>query len=1196
MYLKRLEMAGFKSFPEKIRLEFNDGVTAVVGPNGSGKSNISDAIRWVLGEQSAKSLRGSKMEDVIFAGTENRKSLGFAEVSMIIDNSSKLLPLDYAEVTVTRRMYRSGEGEYKINGSLCRLKDVHELFMDTGIGREGYSIIGQGRIEEILSARSEDRRMLFEEAAGIVKYKMRRQDACAKLEKEKQNLVRADDVIRELSLQLGPLESQSEKAKKYLELRDELKAVKVSAFLIQIEAYERQLEELCEQSLVLAAQLESEKVKQESLNERYERLKSDEAEEDELSKKAAEKRLEIISSNEVLTVELKVTEEKIRQLQSSEEKLKKQIAKCEKQIWKVSVELEDEVSRTDEAESCLRLKNGELDKLKSLLEELNAAMDEKDQGIDAVNARLLEETEKAAALKGSIQRIEDQLERADEMKEDAQVELARVIDGKGRVFSDAAAQREQFSKVEESSLKLEQSMRALSSELDEVNASLNESYTRAAVALKKLSESESKKKILKDLEADFEGYNKSVKAVLKRKQARPEEFSGICGAVAELLETPKEYETAIEIALGYAMQNIVARTEQDAMAAIEYLKRSRQGRATFLPLTSIKPHDLKSKASLLMEKGVAGVAKDLISFSPEYENVFSNLLGSVIIVDNSINASTLSSKYHSAYKLVTLEGELFSTGGSITGGSVSSQSAGIFTRGRELKELEKDIAASRLESGLAQSEIDSLKSRKQAVNSLIADARIKLQETLLEKNNLSNKCSQLETELDQLGKEELALNAQISQAVQAGVSAREKLGSLRDELDAAEAAIAAVKRQIDEYQFSAASDKSRKDGILREISDLRVGIGGLEEKLSACRQSAQRLGAEMESSRQELSELSKELEENLALRFLKEESLVGIKASLEEGSQALSACLVDQGEIDAQRSKTRSAIEDLEARRRERIEFIGSLSNDISKLEMKIEQVEADNRRLFDEMWDEYKITPQSAKACEPVDKPASQLSREERRLKEAIRGLGDVNVGAIEEHQIVKSRYDFLHAQRMDILEAEEKLKAAIKDLTELMEKQFKEQFALISLNFGVVFRDMFGGGRGELRLTDADSVLESGIDIVAQPPGKNLQSLSLLSGGERALAAMALLFAILRMKPSPFCVLDEIEAALDDANVIRFANYIKRISSSTQFILITHRKGTMEAADVLYGVTMQERGVSKLVSVKLSGQGYEPEARVFA
>ncbi|MCL2565636.1 MAG: chromosome segregation protein SMC [Defluviitaleaceae bacterium] len=1186
MYLARLEMIGFKSFPEKIRLEFDRGITAVVGPNGSGKSNVSDAIRWVLGEQSARTLRGAKMEDVIFAGTANRKPLGFAEVTMVVDNRDGALKIGYEEVSITRRVYRSGESEYSINGTSCRLKDIHELFMDTGLGKEGYSIIGQGRVEEVLASKGEERRLLLEEAAGIVKYKTRRFEALNKLEKERTSLERVEDLINEIESTLEPLSIQSETAKKYLKFAEELKLVQVNIFISEVESAQEKIDKIDENLQIVRDQIEStEKSKlncEIKIDEYADKIQNFEEEVGELSSQIGENRSQFEQSENDIILK-------------------------EEQVKHINLDIENLKVRIDEKQNSIEEDTNELEKFDNQLAELTKELDEKnvllvekDKEFSGLTSIMSEEEEEVQNLNQSvydlmeyINNINNDLSRFESSYEQLEHRMEQIGEDAGnakeRLDTDAKEAESLSNTISNYDLEIEKlnnSLLQLSLEKGELSSELSDNKDLLKVCSAKRHEAEYRSKMLSELESLYEGYNSAVKSILSRKKSNPTDFSGIIGAVGELVSMDKRFETAIEIALGASVQNIVTKTENDAKSAIEYLKKNNRGRATFLPISTIKARNTALDKALLKEKGVIGTALDLCSFDKEYSNVFSSLLANTAIVDNMDSAISLSKKYNYANRLVTLEGELINPGGAITGGSVSGKVSGIFSRKRELGSLDVEIRSLTTEENRLSDIIAGIKKQLDAIDFQRDNSGKELQAIEVSKSASVEKLNQLNNLLAAYKENIEALTIEEAQLMASIVECNTNIRSSELSKKTKEDEIEAAKEKINLLNELIISQRLEKDSKYNDLTNLKVVIASLAEKHSNIKMQIEalkgsghsnltiidKLNIEIGLKNSEFTKRKQEIEELTD----KKERLKGINIKLNDEIET------KQGNF----KKMRDELKKFEEGKLDSIEQLSILSNEKMKLELQKEHIDEDLRKTYDHMWNEYELTYNSAKEYPKLDIPLSKLASSERSLKSDIRQLGDVNVGAIEEYRSASERYEFLTTQAADIKEAEEKLKELISQLTEMMEKQFRAHFAVISDNFSSVFKDIFGGGTAYLQLSDEENVLESGIEIIAKPPGKALQNLSLLSGGERALTATALLFAILRMKPSPFCILDEIESALDDANAARYINYLQKFRGETQFILITHRKSVMEAADVLYGITMQEQGVSALVSVKFEGE----------
>ena len=1272
MYLKELELQGFKSFPEKVKLDFNKGITAVVGPNGSGKSNISDSVRWVLGEQKAKSLRGGKMEDVIFAGTANRRPVGFAEVSMTLDNTDKKINMDYSEIKVTRRVYRSGESSYLINGSECRLKDIYELFMDTGIGRDGYSIIGQGKIDEILSNKSEDRRLLFEEAAGIVKYKNRRNEAENKLEKEKQNLVRINDIISEIESKIEPLEKQAEKAKKYLELYADMKDADIKLFKINGKKLEEDilkakddLDNIKQETCLHEENLDAVKIETENIKSTVEQLS---LEMEEINRTIAELSGEIEKNEGICAL----TAEQIKNLKDTVSELGEEKIKKEEHISENEAEIAVcEKNAAYMLNSVNKLK-AELDEKETVLKEMVESQSRREEKIDSLKADMIENIKKTADIKSALERTETLLEQFASRQnqiENEKKELDSKIKDKKIQSKSIELKAEQCSdeleELSKESKKLENKKSVAVKVADNIRQGLGEKNS-------KLSEKQSKLKVLSDMEREHDGYYKSVKAVLQLKENGNPNFKGVRGAVAQLFKTDEKYETAIETALGGSMQSIVVDNENDAKYAVGYLKLKQLGRATFLPISTVKGKSLGTeKERLLNEPGIVAVASELVKYDKEYTGIAESLLGRILVVDTMDNAISFARRHNQGYRLVTLEGESFMPGGAITGGSTGKKS-NVFGRKREIDYLKSDIEALQAAVDGLTAELEKNSAKIEEIDEYLENGRKKSSEVNIDFITAEREAESVKKEISEYEEKTRLIIIESQQLEKQKEAVEKEKKEKQAELKEVETEIIRLQQTLNDFRDNSENGKNGRESISDEITAAKIKISALNEKRQFQLDSIRRLSEEktkfseeivlIESRRQKAYEQISEKEEtakNAAEIIRLQQTLNDFRDNSENGkngresiSDEITAAKIKisalnekrQFQLDSirrlseEKTKFSEEIVLIESRRQKAYEQIsekeetaknaaemteksknskigkeqelleitqkrkdenGKMSvnenrindfretilhckNETVRLEIKLEKLEEENKRLNDEMWDSYEITyPEAAQLFE-VTEPTAELMKRVRSLKAEIKLLGNVNVNAVDEYRETKERYEFLSKQKNDIIEAEEKLKEIIKDLSELMEKQFRQNLEIISENFNEVFREMFGGGKAYLKLSDEDDVLGSGIDIIAQPPGKNLQNMMLLSGGERALTAIAILFSILKMKPSPFCILDEIEAALDDANVQRFGDYLKRFSKDTQFIVITHRKGTMEAADVIYGVTMQEHGVSKIVSVK--------------
>ncbi|MDD3570804.1 MAG: chromosome segregation protein SMC, partial [Lachnospiraceae bacterium] len=1144
-------------------------------------SNISDSVRWVLGEQRAKSLRGDKMEDVIFAGTANRKPLGFAEVSLTLDNEDHKMPLDYSEITVTRTVYRSGESKYMINGTVCRLKDIHELFMDTGVGREGYSIIGQGRIDEILSSKSEDRRRLFEEAAGIVKFRNRRFEAIDKLEKEHQNLIRVEDIINELELKREPLEKQAEVAKKYLTLKEQLKRYEISNFYIQADKIEKEILKLEENKNISSSNIEDEKTAYQGAVEEIRALKADE----EMFLAEIEK---LSSSISVLATELEKNDGEIKlcteQIQNIDTNIKRIDLDTDSKRKKINDCKNEEsifYSKLTAIEVSISSIINSLAQQEEKFNKLSGTLARSEEQIEGYKADMLDKIRITSELKSNIQRLQlmsqQFIQRRDQISSESDYTQSQILQAKTRIDALSKLLEQKNTEIEN----LESRMSSLEETKKKLGCEIFEDQKNYQVKISRLNECRSKYKVLSEMKNDFEGFFKSVKSILKLRGTQG--FTGICGAVGELISVEQKYETAIEIAVGGALQNIVTETEQDAKTAIEYLKRNALGRSTFLPLSVIKGKDLGSdKGEVLKAQGVIGIAKDLIGYNSKYENVMSSLLGRVVIMENMDFALKLAAKTKHMYKLVTLDGDVLNPGGTMTGGSIAKKTSNIFSRSREITDLEEEIKVTEESSSnlfdritKAKEKVDEINFEKDEISGNLQEIHILVasmeQEKLQGESGIDEKNQRYESAMLEAG----TLMEQIS-------TANSDINEFSQKLKITEEEINEINRALEDYNDTLQSDKCARDSILNAITEFKVSLSSSEQEKYAVEENLRRIKREEKSLTEEIEHLSVEKGEFLSTRGLKKFEIEEIKKDINVNKEKQQNFEKLRSEISQKVHSIKEGTIEAEKKRQLHFETINKLENDVFKMETRLERLNEEKDRIFNTAWEEYEITYQQAKNMYDDSIPVAEISSVTKELKAEIKSLGAVNVNAIEEYKDVNERYVFLTTQRNDIINAEDKLQKIIVDLAVMMEEQFKEQFELISKNFNVVFREMFGGGKAYLKMMDESNVLESGIEIIAQPPGKNLQNMMLLSGGERALTAIAILFAILKMKPSPFCILDEIEAALDDANVKRFANYLRDFSGGTQFIVITHRKGTMEAADVMYGVTMEEQGISKVISVK--------------
>ena len=1186
MYLKALEIQGFKSFPDKTVLNFGEDITAIVGPNGSGKSNVSDAIRWVMGEQSSKSLRGAKMEDVIFGGTEKRSQMGFAQVTLVLDNTEHIFPrMEESEVAVTRRYYRSGESEYYINKQSVRLRDVNELFMDTGMGREGYSIVGQGKIDEILSVKSADRREIFEEAAGISKFRHRKEETERKLERTEENLVRINDKIAELELQVGPLRSQAEKAKKYLILRDELRTLEISVWLENLDKIKTDSIKLNTDYALAQQELERANA---ALDELYaaseqfaEKAHANDMEQERLRTECAEldaKRSEEDAAVAVLRTgiehnraSIERVENDLRDQSGRAESLTAQIAAKHARIEELAAqaaELEEELcaflAQAEELARTVGEAGSEVEALRA--KEALAASDAADcrADVSAINAGLAELAERRATLEAESESVDGQLtekRRAASASRRALEEAQEEADAVRNIISGHTLKMEGRVKREETA---RQKSIDLTMEKNNLDSRIH---------------------LLSEMEKEYEGFNKAVRLIMQA--AEKNTLRGVHGPVANLMTTDKRYAVAIEIALGAGMQNVVVDREEDAKSAINFLKQRDGGRATFLPLTAIRG-DMLREAGVEREYGYVGVASQLVQFDKRYAEIFNNLLGRTVVVEDMDCGIAIARKYSNRFRIVTLDGQVLNRGGSMTGGSVS-RSAGILSRANELKELtaRREALTEKLDAALR--EADEAKRDLNAAQYELDVAREQQRGAEDAVLRLTGEKKQYDMLLESLRSRESDIAAEL-----------ESITARTEEL---KKAAAAREEEIKKHEAEAARCRAESEEKLAGQNELQRDSAHLGDEIAARKSTLAGFTAERETTERALGDL-----ETLAQqmrgdedgrRALIEDYRAKIKAAEEEIAQhdAVTASLrADAEKRRAELAELAEAKLTLEGERsandrryRECNELLSQTQAAAGRLEQKRVTAAMEEKQILDKLWESYELSHSAAQEQRIELESVPKASRRINELKREINGLGNVNVGAIEEFDRVNTRYTYLTGQRDDVEKAKEELLGVIENITSEMTVIFKEQFALIRESFQETFLELFGGGKATLELEDENAVLDCGIEIKVQPPGKALKTLSLLSGGEKAFVAIALYFAILKVHPTPFCVMDEIEAALDEPNVIRVAHYMRRICDKTQFIVITHRRGTMEAADVLYGVTMQERGVSKVLTINMNDMAKE-------
>ena len=1185
MYLKRLEMQGFKSFAEKIKLDFNCGITAVVGPNGSGKSNIADAIRWVLGEQSVKTLRGSKMEDVIFAGTEHRKPLGFAEVTIVLDNSDSTLPIDYEEVAITRRVYRSGESEYLINKTNCRLKDITELLLDTGIGRDGYSVIGQGRIDEILSTRSEDRRQIFEEASGIMKYKVRKHDAEKKLELTRQNLERINDIIAELESQLEPLREQSEKARRFLDLREELKVLEVNVYLDSMKKFRDRLEVMDKQLKTVQDQINDENNKLDEITrsnkEKTDLLKSM----DERLEEAKQLFYEMEGNLERCSSEIKLNQEKIANLMQNIERLDTEKAELREKIEVLETEEAGKKDRLKYLERQLEEYSAKLAGFEKQMEELLKTLDEEERSIELLKSEIMDKMDIQSDKKLQISNLRSHIENMQKRQRSIDTEVYQNVVEKDREKMKKEELTESIRNAEQHIKKHKEKLSGLFCEREETDKMLSELRMKQAKINSDIQSKSSRVRTLREMEQKLEGYNRSVREVLQACHASPQFGRGIHGALAQLIEVDRKYETAIEISLGGALQNIVTQTEEDAKKAIEFLKKNKLGRATFLPIRSVEGRgfDNQTMARIKQCEGFCGVASELVSHDSVYTGIIRNLLGKVVVIDNLDNGIKMARKFRYSFRIVTLDGDLLNTGGAMSGGSLENRGTGILTRNREISELDEELKSLRQQETGVSKDIKQLTEDISRIDSDISSIENEIKNNELVKIRDESHLAQTDENLEKLTARMEMLRQEKEQLEREIKETGNELTKYELELLQIEEEISEAKKTVAEFQEKHKEDQAARDALHTDITDYKISVNSIKESIAGVNESSDRIHTEKENM--VMSITKKESEQERFREEIKklEEQIEGLNARIKKHSEERSGRSFEIDRLTEERKILEEDIYDIVNKINDTNKTILLLQEEYSRTEVRKTRLEAEMEALQDRIWNEYELTYSSAME---LKKDVGSLTSAQRRINEIknmIKELGPINVAAIDDYIKTKDRYEFMTNQRNDMEQAREKLLRVIAEMTSIMKKQFLEQFKLINKNFNDVFRELFNGGRASLTLVDEENVLESGIEIEAQPPGKKLQNMMLLSGGERAFTAIALLFAILRLKPSPFCVLDEIEAALDEANVYRFVEYLKNYSCNTQFIVVTHRKGTMEGSDMLYGVTMQEHGVSKIISMKM-------------
>ena len=1179
MYLKSIEVQGFKSFANKMKFQFHSGITGIVGPNGSGKSNVGDAVRWVLGEQSAKQLRGSNMQDVIFSGTENRKPLGVATVAITLDNSDHKLPTDYEEVTVTRRLYRSGESEYLINGTACRLRDINEMFYDTGIGKEGYSIIGQGQIDKILNGKPEERRELFDEAAGIVKFKRRKLTTQKKLESESANLTRVSDILSELTRQIGPLERQAEKAKIYLAKKEELKTQDINMFLLEMERIEKQLQEVEKDISISDNDIADASKRLEEAKEEYE---TSERHLEELNAAIEEKRGQLNNGNMVrqqLESQINILQEQIRSAQSSGKIFDDRMEAIEKELEGKKETLAQQNKQQEE--QMRTLSQHEQEEKQAAKETANhgETVAELEQSIADGQAELIDLLNERTNTKTKLQRY-------DTMKEQIQIRGAelnrRLLVAKGEeaeLAQNREALQAQYDEIADGIEKIckhnasiEVKIRQMSDKLSAKNHELEETRTEYHRQTSRLE-------ALRNITERYDGYGISIRKVMEQKSAR----EGIHGVVADLIKTEKKYETAIETALGGQLQHIVTADEKTAKEMIDYLKKNRFGRATFLPLTAIRKRGGLAREQALYEPGALGVASTLVDAKDVYEELVEYLLGQTLVVDHIDHAIVIAKKYKHSIRIVTLDGELLSPGGSMSGGAFKN-SSNLLGRRREAEDLEKAILKLKNQIEDIQCEIENLRDTRKKSREELEEQTQTLQKEYLRQNTAKLKLDEVKqqkektlTGHDQLKKEAGEMESQLSE-----IASEQSL--LTAELEDSQKKEKQLEADTVKYQQELEKERKLLEEAQQKLSERHTKSMQAKQQAEFSEENVKRLQEELEALADEKKEIHRNRENEEGEIQHRQEEIQRIKGSIDQAGKDAADMEALVQKLTEEKQKVSAVHKDFFRKREEVSQQMSDLDKERFRLDNKRERLQDFKERQTNYMWEEYNLTPSEAESYRSDTKTGADiLKKRVGELKAEIKALGPINVNAIEEYKEVSGRYEFLSAQHSDLVKAGEALKDIIADLDSGMRKQFIQQFAIMQKEFAKAFKELFGGGQGTLELVENEDILEAGIRIIAQPPGKKLQNMMQMSGGEKALTAIALLFAIQNMKPSPFCLLDEIEAALDENNVTRYAEYLKKLTKNTQFIIITHRRGTMAAADRLYGITMQEKGVSAQVSVNM-------------
>ena len=1179
MYLKNIEVHGFKSFANKIKFDFHNGITGIVGPNGSGKSNVADAVRWVLGEQRVKQLRGASMQDVIFSGTENRKPQSYASVSITLDNSDHQLAIDYEEVTITRRVYRSGESEYLLNGTACRLKDVNELFYDTGIGKEGYSIIGQGQIDRILSGKPEERRELFDEAAGIVKFKRRKSAAEKRLENEHANLLRVNDILSEVEKQLGPLERQSEIAKQFLKKRSDLEENEIQSFLLEMDRIHQQLQSVEEKAVIAQQDLDDTNEKFESIRDEYDKMEQELSLLEDGITSTRDKMSETSLLKGKLEGQIGVLKEQIKSASLNDSQYEERIAGLNVQKEELHLQQEQYLKSKEELQSFLDKVTGEQQHATSRLKEIQQEIVQYNQNIEKGKNEIMELLNNKASMKGKQQKYDTLLEQTNIRKAQLNQRLLQKHSDEEQMQADLLEQEARLNQVEAQLLEKSSQSRTY----EEEAKTWSEKYKETSSKLEQMNISfhreQSRYESLVNIAERYDGYTNSIRKVMEKK----DEESGLIGVVADIIQVDKKYEQAIETALGGNIQNIVTKDEQTAKNMIRYLKDQKLGRATFLPLTTVTPKEDEKTQQALSEPGVIGRADSLIKTDEQFRKVMEFLLCRVIVVDHIDSGLKLAKKYQYGLRIVTLEGESLNYGGSLTGGSFKNNS-NLLGRGREISQLEESIHNKEKAIQEAKNRLEEIQTAREFLNKDKEELREQIAELEMEKRTLvlALERARNQKEESDLLYANLALeNQEIENQIREIKCSKEQV---RLDMEQAQSRNEEISKQIEQWKENLEEQMYLEEEEGKRVSSLQMEEASCSQKNGFMQENLDRILGEIKRLDGEIQTITESSMVSKNDIVKKQQEIQELEAAILTGDGRQADLEEELKEAIARKEECTKRHKGFFDKREELTKRQADLDKELFRLNGQREKLNETGENLSNHMWEEYEITLHQALGRRNTENQSvGELKKMIIQLKDEIRRLGDVNVGSIEEYKSLLERYTFMNGQREDLLKAEETLKEIIQDLDEGMRKQFKEKFVQIQTEFDRAFKELFGGGKGSLELMEGEDILECGIVIIAQPPGKKLQNMMQLSGGEKALTAIALLFAIQNMKPSPFCLLDEIEAALDDSNVTRFAKYLGKLTKNTQFIIITHRRGTMTAADRLYGITMQEKGVSALVSVNL-------------